>query len=74
VGVAKRFRCAPGDAFPGDPVGAGQGPPVTLFADTRGILRFSAGDGAMVASSASEADLGTAFALGPRCMATACFS
>ena len=49
--------------FREDPVGAGQGPPVTLFADTRGILRFSAGDGAMVASSASEADLGTAFAL-----------
>lgn len=38
-------------------------PPVTVFADTRGILRLSAGDGPMVASAASEADMGTAFAL-----------
>ncbi len=44
-------------------VGAGQDPPVTVFADTRGILRFSAGDGQMVANASSEADLGTAFAL-----------
>ncbi|MGB7759738.1 MAG: carboxypeptidase-like regulatory domain-containing protein [Bryobacteraceae bacterium] len=49
--------------FREDPVGAGQNPPVALFADTRGILRFSAGDGQMVASTTSEADLGTAFAL-----------
>jgi hypothetical protein len=48
--------------FREDPAGAGQDPPVTLFADTRGILRFSAGDG-VVADAASEADLGTAFAL-----------
>ena len=49
--------------FREDPVGAGQGPPVTVFADTRGILRFSAGDGQMVTNGASEADLGTAFAV-----------
>jgi len=35
--------------FREDPVGAGQIPPVTVFADTRGILRFSAGDGQVVA-------------------------
>jgi hypothetical protein len=49
--------------FREDPVGAGQDPPVTVFTDTRGILRFSAGDGQMVANAASEADLGTAFAV-----------
>jgi len=49
--------------FREDPVGAGQIPPVTVFADTRGILRFSAGDGQVVANAANEADLGTAFAL-----------
>jgi len=45
------------------PIGAGQDPPVALFADTRGILRFSAGDGQLITNSASEADLGTAFAV-----------
>jgi len=49
--------------FREDPVGAGQDPPVTVFADTRGILRLSAGDGQLVTNAASEADLGTAFAL-----------
>jgi hypothetical protein len=49
--------------FREQPVGAGQDPPVSLFADTRGILRFSAGDGQLITNSASEADLGTAFAL-----------
>jgi len=49
--------------FRENPVGAGQDPPVTLFADTRGILRFSAGDGQMVTDATSEADLGTAFAV-----------
>ena len=49
--------------FQEQPVGAGQDPPVTVFADTRGILRLSAGDGQMVTNAASEADLGTAFAL-----------
>ena len=48
--------------FREDKVGS-QDSPVTVFADTRGILRLSAGDGPMVASAASEADLGTAFAL-----------
>jgi hypothetical protein len=48
--------------FREDPVGAGQAPPVTVFADTRGMVRFSAGDGQLVANTASEADLGTAFA------------
>jgi len=49
--------------FQEEPVGSGSAPPVTLLTDTRGILRFSAGDGQMVANAASEADLGTAFAL-----------
>jgi len=49
--------------FQEQPVGAGQDPPVTVFADTRGILRLSAGDGQMVTNAASEADIGTAFAL-----------
>lgn len=49
--------------FREDQIGANQGPPVKVFADTRGILRLSAGDGTMGASAANEADLGTAFAL-----------
>jgi len=49
--------------FRDEPVGSGNPPPVTLLTDTRGIIRFSAGDGQMVANAASEADLGTAFAL-----------
>ena len=35
----------------------------TVFSDTRGVLRLSAGDGPMVSGVGSEADLGTAFAL-----------
>ena len=35
----------------------------TVFSDTRGVLRLSAGDGPMVSGIGSEADLGTAFAL-----------
>jgi len=49
--------------FREQPVGAGQQPPIAMFADTRGILRFSAGDGQLITNSASEADLGTAFAV-----------
>jgi hypothetical protein len=49
--------------FRDDPVAGANAPPVTVLTDTRGIIRFSAGDGAMVANAASEADLGTAFAL-----------
>jgi hypothetical protein len=50
--------------FRDDPPGTGSNaPPVTVLTDTRGILRFSAGDGAMVANASSEADLGTAFAV-----------
>ena len=35
----------------------------TVFSDTRGLLMFSAGDGALVAGFGSSADMGTAFAL-----------
>jgi hypothetical protein len=35
----------------------------SMFSDTRGILRVSAGDGPLVTGIANEADLGTAFAL-----------
>ena len=42
---------------------APQGAPVKVFADVRGILRLSAGDGPRVAGAANQADLGTAFAL-----------
>jgi hypothetical protein len=35
----------------------------TVFSDTRGLLMFSAGDGAPVAGFGSSADMGTAFAL-----------
>jgi hypothetical protein len=49
--------------FREDPSGPSQDPPVAVFADTRGIVRFSAGDGQMVANATNEADLGTAFAL-----------
>ena len=38
-------------------------PHATVFSDTRGVLRLSAGDGPMVSGIGSEADLGTAFAL-----------
>jgi len=48
--------------FRDDPLPS-QESPVTVVADTRGILRLSAGDGPMIASAATEADLGTAFAL-----------
>jgi hypothetical protein len=37
--------------------------PVALFSDTRGMLKVSAGEGPVVAGVATEADLGTAFAL-----------
>ena len=48
-----------------DPLG---GAPATsthssVFSDTRGILRVSAGDGPLVTGTGNEADLGTAFAL-----------
>jgi hypothetical protein len=36
----------------------------TVFSDTRGLLMFSAGDGSPVAGFGSDADMGTAFALG----------
>ncbi len=49
--------------FREEPVGASQSPPVAVFADMRGILSLSAGAGPMVASAASQADLGTAFAM-----------
>ena len=49
--------------FRDDRAAGGNGRPVTVLADTRGIIRLSAGDGAMVTNAASEADLGTAFAL-----------
>ena len=49
--------------FDDEPVGSGNAPKVTLLTDTRGILRFSGGDGGMVTNAASEADLGTAFAV-----------
>jgi len=49
--------------FREEPVGSGKPAPVAMFADTRGILRLSAGDGPTGASASSEADLGTAFAL-----------
>ncbi len=35
----------------------------TVFSDTRGLLMFSAGDGAMAQGFGSSADMGTAFAL-----------
>src|SRR5262249_13774000 len=35
----------------------------SVFSDTRGILRLSAGDGPVVSGVGNEADLGTAFAL-----------
>jgi len=35
----------------------------TVFSDTRGLVRLSAGDGPLVTGVGSEADLGTAFAL-----------
>lgn len=35
----------------------------SIFSDTRGLLQLSAGDGPLVTSVGSEADLGTAFAL-----------
>jgi hypothetical protein len=35
----------------------------SIFSDTRGILRVSAGDGPLVTGTSNEADLGTAFAL-----------
>jgi hypothetical protein len=34
-----------------------------VFSDTRGLLMFSAGDGAMISGFGSSADMGTAFAL-----------
>ena len=34
-----------------------------MFSDTRGLLKFSAGDGALATGIGSQADLGTAFAL-----------
>ena len=34
-----------------------------IFSDTRGILKVSAGEGALVTAAGSQADLGTAFAL-----------
>ncbi|MGO9010688.1 MAG: carboxypeptidase regulatory-like domain-containing protein [Bryobacteraceae bacterium] len=49
--------------FREDPIVAPQGAPVKVFADVRGILRLSAGDGPLVAGAANQADLGTAFAL-----------
>ena len=36
---------------------------MSVFSDTRGVLRVSAGDGALVTGVGSQADLGTAFAL-----------
>ena len=44
-----------------DPASAGSR--ATAFSDTRGILKVSAGEGAMVTGVGNEADLGTAFAL-----------
>jgi len=35
----------------------------TLFSDTRGVLKLSAGDGPLVTGIGNEADMGTAFAL-----------
>jgi hypothetical protein len=35
----------------------------TVFSDTRGVLRLSAGDGPLVSGVGSQADMGTAFAL-----------
>jgi len=52
--------------FAGDDSTAGPAPmaePAALFSDTRGMVRVSAGEGPSVAGVATEADLGTAFAL-----------
>jgi hypothetical protein len=50
-----------GDALAKDTsVSSGHG---TVFSDTRGVLRLSAGDGPLVSGVGSQADMGTAFAL-----------
>jgi hypothetical protein len=49
-----------GDALGKDP---GQSSHASLFSDTRGVLKLSAGDGPMVTGIGNEADMGTAFAL-----------
>jgi hypothetical protein len=49
-----------GDALGKDPV---QSAHASLFSDTRGVLKLSAGDGPLVTGIGSEADMGTAFAL-----------
>jgi hypothetical protein len=49
-----------GDALGKDPV---QSSHASLFSDTRGVLKLSAGDGPLVTGIGNEADMGTAFAL-----------
>jgi hypothetical protein len=51
--------------FTGDPLGKdpGQSSRASLFSDTRGVVKLSAGDGPMVTGIGNEADMGTAFAL-----------
>src|ERR1017187_6303416 len=51
--------------FAADPLAAGPttGAHSSVFTDTRGILKVSAGDGPVVTGIGNEADLGTAFAL-----------
>jgi hypothetical protein len=51
--------------FANDPLASGPatGAHSSVFSDTRGILKVSAGDGPVVTGTGNEADLGTAFAL-----------
>jgi carboxypeptidase family protein len=49
-----------GDALGKDP---SQSSHASLFSDTRGVLKLSAGDGPLITGVGNEADMGTAFAL-----------
>jgi hypothetical protein len=51
--------------FANDPLASGSATSAhgSVFSDTRGILKVSAGDGPLVTGTGNEADLGTAFAL-----------
>jgi hypothetical protein len=53
--------------FSGDPLAKvpdpGNGTHASLFSDTRGVLKVSAGDSPLVTGVGNEADMGTAFAL-----------
>lgn len=59
-----RLRDEEGDVFPGpEPTGGDRGAETSIFSDTLGLIRISAGDSDSAGAAGVTPDLGTAFAL-----------